>query len=151
MLPPPLGFDTQVRLWICDHLIRTGKAPSVPDVSRGIGTGGSEVQAALKRMHDGHVLVLHEASGELLMVSPFSCVPTPFQVVAGKGSWWGNCIWDALGILAMLRQDGRVVASCGCCNDPMIVEVRNGRLAGAAGIVHFALPAKDWWKNIVFT
>jgi len=97
------------------------------------------------------VLVLHEISGELLMVAPFSCVPTPFEVEAGKGSWWGNCIWDALGILAMLKQDGRVVTSCGCCGDPLTVTVRDGMLAAAAGVVHFALPAKDWWKDIVLT
>jgi hypothetical protein len=151
MPPPALAFDTRARLWICDRIIRTGAAPSVHDIARGLAVDVPATQAALKRLHDSHVLVLHESSGELLMVNPFSCVPTPFRVEAGNQSWWGNCIWDALGILAMLRQDGQVVTSCGCCNDPLTLTVRNGTLTAAMGIVHFALPASDWWKDIVFT
>jgi hypothetical protein len=37
------------------------------------------------------------------MANPFSAVPTPFLVRSGDRSWYGNCIWDALGIPAMLQ------------------------------------------------
>jgi hypothetical protein len=81
---------------------------------------------------------------------PFSAVPTAFYVEVGKHAWWGNCIWDALGIPAMLKEDARVITACGCCNDAMTVEVRNGELLHPSGLVHFALPPKDWWKDVVF-
>jgi len=33
----------------------------------------------------------------------------------------------------------------------MTLEVRDGRLGGAAGVIHFAVPAHHWWDNIGFT
>lgn len=85
------------------------------------------------------------------MANPFSAVPTPFQVEADGRSYWGNCVWDALGILAMLKRDGQVVTGCGDCNAAMTVTVRDGAVADSAGFAHFSVPAKHWWDNIVFT
>ncbi|HEX5974735.1 MAG TPA: organomercurial lyase [Rubrobacteraceae bacterium] len=84
------------------------------------------------------------------MANPFSAVPTPFLVRAGDRSWYGNCIWDAMGISAMLQQDAVIEASCGCCGMAMQVTVVNGSLEEAPGIAHFAIPAARWWDDIVF-
>jgi hypothetical protein len=87
------------------------------------------------------------------MANPFSAVPTPFLVTAGERSWWGNCIWDAMGIAAMVRHDARVLTGCGDCNDAMQVRIEDGmaRMAEGEGIVHFSVPARRWWDNIKFT
>jgi hypothetical protein len=99
---------------------------------------------------EGRVFAL-DADGEILMAPPFSAVPTGFLVESGGRSWWGNCIWDALGILVMLGRDGRVVASCGDCGTGMTLEVAGGALQHAEGVAHFAVPARRWWDDIVFT
>ena len=89
------------------------------------------------------------------MANPLSAVPTPFVVetpgTTGRRGWYGNCIWDALGVIAMLQNDGRVLASCGCCGESMTVSVRHGEVeSNPPGVVHFAIPAKRWWDDIVF-
>jgi hypothetical protein len=84
------------------------------------------------------------------MANPFSAVPTPFLVKAGRRSYYGNCIWDAMGIPAMLKQDATVEASCGCCSTAMKLKITNGSLEEAHGIAHFAIPAAHWWDDIVF-
>ena len=84
------------------------------------------------------------------MAEPFSAVPTGFEVNAGNRSWWGNCIWDALGIPAMLKVDARIYTACGCCNDAMALTVKNGRLLDKSGSIHFAVPARRWWEDVVF-
>jgi len=66
-------------------------------------------------------------------------------------SWFANCIWDALGIPAMLRKDARIAAACGCCNLEMPIQVKGGRLVAAKGIIHIAVPAREWYKDVVFT
>ena len=48
------------------------------------------------------------------MAEPFSAVPTPFAVYVDDQRYFGNCIWDALGIPAMLHADARIESSCGC-------------------------------------
>ena len=140
--------DSTLRLHIYDEIVRTGEAPSVATLAGQFGRPAEDIGAALRRMHDAHVLVL-QPSGEVLMANPFSAVPTPFVTEVGERRWFGNCIWDALGILAMLHANGCVRTSCGGCGNAMELAVHDGVLTGD-GIVHFALPARRWWDDIVF-
>jgi hypothetical protein len=142
-------FEKRVRSYIYDHFVKTGQAPGVAQCAQALSSSTSEVASALRRLAEGRALVLQE-NGEILMAEPFSAVPTPFYVEVGTHAWWGSCIWDALGIPAMLNEDARVVTACGCCNTAMAVDIRNGELAQAAWLVHFAIPPKDWWQDIVF-
>jgi Alkylmercury lyase len=142
-------LDKQVRHYIYDYFVKTGQAPALRHCAQTFSCSPEDIQAAYQRLADGRALVL-QSNGEILMAEPFSAVPTTFAVEVGNHAWWGNCIWDALGILAMLHEYGRVVTACGCCNDAMQVEIRNGQLADASGCVHFAIPPKEWWKNVVF-
>jgi hypothetical protein len=142
-------FDKQLRHYIYEHFVKMGQAPTLLQCVQALSCPIEDVQAGFQRLADGRALVL-QSSGEILMAEPFSAVPTAFYVEVGDRAWWGNCIWDALGIPAMLKADARVVTACGCCNDAMSVEVCNGSLVNASGIVHFAVAPKDWWKNVVF-
>ena len=146
-------LDLQVRTFIYDRLISGGKMPTSADIATHIGISRDDVQASFLRMKDGHVLVLQHGDQEILMANPFSAVPTPFLVEIGTHSWWGNCIWDALGIAAMVKANARITTSCGDCNDAMVLLVENGslRLEQGEGIIHFSVPAKHWWDNIKFT
>src|SRR5207253_10675446 len=38
--------------------------------------------------------------------------------------------------------------SCGCCNLEMLLKIENGRLLGSKGLIHIAVPARDWYKDI---
>jgi hypothetical protein len=51
----------------------------------------------------------------------------------------------------MLQQNARIDASCGCCNCEMVLRVEQGRLLGPKGTIHFAVPARRWYEDIVFT
>ncbi len=61
----------------------------------------------------------------------------------GDRSWYGNCIWDAMGIPALLRRDATIEVSCGCCGTAMHVTVVNGSLEGppASPILRYRHPA----------
>ena len=142
-------FEKRVRLYIYNHFVEKGKAPTMVETAEALSSSLLHVQGAYQRLADGRALVL-QGNSEILMAEPFSAVPTSFQVEVGNRSWWGNCIWDALGIPAMLHGDARVITACGCCNDSMALEVKDGSLMAASGIVHFAIPPQDWWKNVVF-
>jgi hypothetical protein len=108
------------------------------------------VRESLERLAAGRVLVLQRDSREVLMASPFSAVPTPFAVHANGRLYYGNCVWDALGVPVMLGVDARVEASCGCCGEAMALRVTGGELEPVEGTVHFAVPAHRWWQDIVY-
>ncbi len=144
------ALDPDLRLYIYRYFIRHGRAPSAAEMANGLSRPLKQVRAALARLSATHAFVLQE-NGELWRAAPFSAVPTAFPVKIGRRSWYGNCIWDALGIAAMLRQDASIDASCGCCNYEMVLKVKNDRLLRHDGVAHFAVPARDWYKDIVFT
>jgi hypothetical protein len=142
--------DVRLRQSIYRHFIREGRAPTVAEMAAAVSAPLRKTRAALDRLVQTHAFVLQD-DGELWRAAPFSAVPTAFPVRAGKRSWYGNCIWDALGIPAMLHRNARIEASCGCCNHEMILQVKEGRLFGPNGIIHIAVPARHWYEDIVFT
>jgi hypothetical protein len=146
----PENWDAHLRQSIYRHFIRAGRAPSVAEMAAALSSPKRKVNAALERLAQTHAFVLQE-TGELWRAAPFSAVPTAFPVCSGKRAWYGNCIWDALGIPAMLQQSARIDASCGCCNYEMTLLVEEGRLLGPKGIIHIAVPARHWYDDIVFT
>jgi hypothetical protein len=143
-------FERRLRQYIYECFIRLGRAPRVAEIAAGLSCSAAKIRLGLNRLAATHAFVLQE-NGELWRAAPFSAVPTAFPVQAGKRSWYGNCIWDALGIPAMLHQDARIDASCGCCNYEMVLEVKKGKLFAPKGIISFAVPARNWYDDIVFT
>jgi hypothetical protein len=110
-----------------------------------------EVRAGWRQLHDAHALVLNAATDEIRMANPFSAVPTAYRVEAAGRSWYGNCAWDALGILGALAVDGRVESSCPDCGEPYAVEVRDRVVDRPDLLFHCPVPAAHWWDDIVFT
>lgn len=147
----PDTFDQQIRKYVYDHFIKVGQAPTIAETAAALTSSSLEVEAAYRRLAEGRALVLQATTAEVLMAPPFSAVPTPFQVEIGDRSWWGNCIWDALGIPAMLKEDARISTGCGDCNEAMVLTIKDEALLETSGLIHFALPTKQWWSNIVFT
>lgn len=144
-------LDQRVRQQVYAEALESGGVPASAALAATLASEIPAVQAALARLADAHVLVL-QPDGEILMAPPFSAVPTPFLVTAGD-TWqtYGNCIWDALGVLAMKEADGRIRTACGCCGQAMEIDVRDGAPRPAEGVLHFAVPARRWWEDIVYT
>jgi hypothetical protein len=146
--------DDLVRKVVYDVTLTRGFPPSLADAAKSLGATLAEARAAFRRLADAHVLVLQPDSDEILMANPFSAVPTPFVVELDAFTCFGNCIWDALGIGAMMKRDARIKTSCGDCSAVMELRVADGVLQDTPqnmqGLIHFALPARRWWDDIVF-
>jgi alkylmercury lyase-like protein len=142
--------DLSVRAVVYDVAMATGSVPSVDQIGQRLDLPTAAVADSLERLAAGKALVLQRESREVLMANPFSAVPTPFAVHASDRLYYGNCIWDALGIPAMLRADARIDGSCGCCGESMRLAVTGDELAAVDGVVHFAIPAHRWWDDIVY-
>jgi len=126
--------------------VELGRAPAPGEVGDPV-----EVVAAWRRLHDAHALVLDAGADELRMANPFSAVPTAYRVRAGGRWWYANCAWDAIGICAALRVDGRIETTCPDCGEPIAVEVRDERPDDESLLFHCLVPAREWWNDIVFT
>lgn len=150
-MPTAAETDFRVRAAVYDSVMSRTRPFTSPELSQALDLPLAEVRESLERLASGRVLVLQPESREVLMAPPFSAVPTPFAVLAADRVYFGNCIWDAQGIPAMLSCDGRVETSCGCCGEAMSMTVEGGSLQTPDGLVHFAIPAQRWWEDIVYS
>jgi hypothetical protein len=146
-----VNLDAVLRRHIYDHALARGVPPSVAELAEVSAARETAVRESLRRLDAARIVVLQPGTGELLMVPPFSAVPTPFVVYTARYSTYANCAWDALGVPIMLRERDRIVTSCGCCGDVIDVDAGPDDPPEAREVIHFAVPAARWWHDIVFT
>jgi hypothetical protein len=144
-------LDNEVRLHVYRRFLDDGRPPGAADVAGALGISPDEAEASFRRLEEAHVLVLAPGTANVWMANPLSAFPTSFWVETPRGAWWGTCIWDALGIPAMLGTDATVSTLCADCNAPLELRVVDGALATPEGVAHFAVPARRWWDNIGYT
>jgi len=144
-------FDNRARLALYERFVQEGEPPSAAELAGRLNAAPEEADAALRRLHDQGVIVLMPGTTEVWMAPPLSAVATGFRVETARGKFWGNCVWDGLGVVSMLGGDGTVETRCPDCTEPMTLRVENRHLVQADGLAHFAVPAARWWDNIGFT
>ena len=111
----------------------TGAPPAVED--------GPELRA----LADRHIVVL-DGPATIVMAHPFAAHRAGARVDAGGRTWWGNCAWDGLGIVAALGLvDATVTAQ------DVTVRVRDGAPAEDDAVFHVAVPAAHWWDDVAHT
>jgi Alkylmercury lyase len=144
--------DSEIRLWIYQYFVDNGRAPSPLEIATHFQLTPDQVEHILHRLQsEADALVLIPGSSYIWMAEPFSAVPTSFLVRSGDRQWWGNCIWDALAILALLGVDGSVATACPHSGLPLLLAVTEHSIVPVPAVVHFAVPARDWWRDIGFT
>jgi hypothetical protein len=145
------NLENALRKAAYDVTLDRGAPPSVRELAARCGVPEAEVRSGLSRLAAARMMVLQPSSGELLMVPPFSGVPTPFLVQTVGHECYANCVWDALGVAVMLREVAEIVTACGCCGESMTLRALADAPPHGAGVVHFAVPARRWWDDIVYT
>lgn len=145
------SLDGRVRLRIYRDIVASGRVPLADKVATQMKRLVEEIRASFERLEASHAIVLEKESREILRAAPFWASPTPFQVESGRQSWWASCIWDALGVPALLGRDARILTACGCCGEAMTLSVRDRKVEGSPGVIHFAVPARQWYDDLVFT
>ncbi len=146
--------DAAIRQFIYQTVVATGQVPSPLTVGTRFGMASFEAGRAFQRLQADHdALVLLPDSPYIWMAEPFSAVPTDYPVVpvADGATWYGNCVWDALSIASLAGVDADIPTACPTSGAPMTLSVRAGHLAAGAGVVHFAVKPRDWWRSIGFT
>jgi DNA-binding transcriptional MocR family regulator len=141
--------DHQVRAAIYRTLLEQGRGPSVASLASLLDVTESQVTASLRALAEAHAIVLRPGRDELWMAHPFSAMETDFVVSSGGRTWFANCVWDGLSILAMVG-DGTLDTHSPATREPLRFEVRD-RIVTGEGVVHFLVPAAHFWDDIGFT
>lgn len=140
-------FDRQVRAQIYRHILSSGLGPTADQLADQRGWPPEEVEESLRRLEDGHLIALMPDRVGVRMAHPFSGVETVYTAESGGRSWFANCAWDALAILALVG-DGTATQASG--DEALVWTVVDG-VVSPGGVIHMRVPPKDFWKDIAFT
>ena len=143
--------DLRLRNHTYAKFVELGRAPTVAEMAIVTGMEEAAVAAGWHRLHDAHALVLQHGATEIRMANPFSAIPTAYRVLVDDRWWYANCAWDAFGVCAALRADGRIETSCADCGEPLSVTVTDQVVDDDSLLFHVLVPAAHWWDDIVFT
>jgi len=143
--------QADVRIYVYDRTIGDGVLPTLDAVASHFVTTRTEVLDAIKREPIGKTILLDPRTGEIWMAGPFSATPTEYVVTAGTRRWWANCAWDMLGVGALVDDTVGIRARCTDCGEDVALTLRPGDEHVADMVVHFLLPAAEWYADIGFT
>lgn len=135
-----------VRRRILRHFAETGLAPDHDDLRR---WGVRDPRSELADQAADHAVVL-DTAGSIVMANPFSGVPTNWRVDGAAMSWFANCAWDALSIPIALSVDATVHSVWMDTGEAAELAVESGECLDD-GFVHFEVPARHWWDDVVHT
>lgn len=136
---------------IIKQIIEKGFAPSVKFLSELLKVSEEDVIQGLYSLQDYHGIVLHPNDTKIWIVHPFSLAPTNFYVRSTRGEWWGNCAWCSLGIAALLQEDVTITSTIGAETKQINIHIIDGQIQETAYFIHFPIPMKKAWDNVVYT
>ncbi|SHG82171.1 organomercurial lyase [Streptoalloteichus hindustanus] len=139
-----------VRLVVYRAFASDGAPPSRVDLARRTGLAPTEVDEALRRLHEHRDLVLGP-DGQIVMAHPFSAVPLGFSVMGRRTLWWGGCAWDSFAIPHLLPEEDEVLVATRCpgCGAPHAVVVRRDAPPESDLVAHFLTPVDRVWDDVV--
>lgn len=145
-------LDWAVRRFVYTFIVQHARPPTTDEVAAGLALPQTRIVLAFRRLDKRHALFLEPGKLSIRMAHPFSAIPTPFRVHANGRSYWANCAWDMLGIPAALHADAEIEAHYGDVPDTMVtLRVADSRVYGHGEVVHFPLPFRHWYDDLVRT
>lgn len=143
--------DQALRLHLYRFWCERGRPPTPGESAAAHGLNETEALAGWQRLHAAHFILLEKDGRRVRMANPLSAVATNFRVRVAGRRLYANCAWDAPGIPAMLGQDADIEARCSPRGELMRFSVRAGELQAEEALVHFALPFRRWYDDLVET
>ena len=140
-------FDRAVRAEVYRLFADGVEQVDATAVSRSGGWDRRQVETSLVSLEAQHRLALLPDTHRVWMAHPFSGIDTGYRAHINGRSWFANCAWDALAIVALLGDGtGRATG-----RDGLVDWHIEGGLVSPNGLVHLLVPAARFWNDIGFT
>ena len=141
----------QVRHFVYNHFADTTRPPNVDETAAHFNISTEEAGEYYRELDNRHAFFLDPGTLNIRMAWPFSAIPTDFKVHANGKTYYANCAWDMLGIPALLKCDAVMDAKFTESNEPIQLEVKDGKITNSELLIHFPVAFSHWYDDLVFT
>jgi Alkylmercury lyase len=148
---------SELRLYVHRELADHARTVTTADVAQRFDVAEEAALAALRELHDVHLIVLDATRERVVMAHPWAAAPMGFVVASSSQKWWGGCAWDSFAIPSLVGERCLVATHCPGCGAPLALDVDPGSApapapeAGAEMVAHFLVPVRRIWDDVVFT
>lgn len=136
---------------IISFFLKNQRPPTISEVASRFRCDEIEARKGLRALADYHGVVLHPNSDEIWVAHPFSAAPTTCVVRSESCTWWGNCAWCSLGLAHLAGGTATIETRIGAIDDYATIKIDNGKLIDTDFVVHFPIPMKNAWDNVIYT
>lgn len=136
---------------IIKSFVERGFPPTPADLAAEAGLSPAAAASELRALADSHGVVFHPHCPEVWICHPFATYPMGWWVEKGTRGWFTNCAWCALGVCALVGGESRVHTLIGGEAKKVSFAVGASGPTGGDTVVHFAVPPKRAWENVLFT
>lgn len=143
--------DASLHEAIITGFLKQQRPPTVREIAERFQCDEAQARQGLRTLADNHGVVLHPHSDEVWIAHPFSAAPTTCVVTSGKQKWWGNCAWCSLGVVHLAGGSATIETRLGAIDDHATLRFENGKLLDTDFVVHFPIPMRQAWDNVVYT
>jgi Alkylmercury lyase len=143
--------DLGIRMAVYRYFAENRRSPALEEMCDIAGQSSDAIQDAYQRLYARRMLVPCSDGRSIRMAPPFSGVETQHRVHVRERQYYGNCAWDAFGVIAALGRYGRVESRCEETAEPLILSLRPSGPSESSWRFHVVVPTAQWWKDIVFT
>lgn len=142
---------SSLHAFIISSFLEKQRAPTVDEVAAHFGSDSATARQGLRALAEYHGAVLHPKSDEVWIAHPFSAAPTTCTVSSGDRTWWGNCAWCSLGVMHLAGGTSTFRTRIGAIGDEVTLTARDGKLVDTDFVIHFPVPMRNVWDNVVYT
>ncbi len=141
--------DIRLRGVLALAIAEDGYAPANAALADRAGLSLTDVEASLRRLHDGHALQLHPHVCRPWVVHPFALAPGSCWVQTPALGYWANCLYCAFGIAAALETDAVISTRIGGEGEAVTYVIEGGRPPESSDVFHLSTPVAHWWDTPV--
>ncbi len=144
--------DLAIRHFVYQYFIAEARPPTPAETAAVFHLTEAEACTLYQRLHEHHFFFLDPGTSNIRLANPLSAIPTDYKVTIHGKSYWANCAWDMFGIPAMLHQDALLEARFpGEATVGVEIRVNDGEISPTEGVVHFLLPFRQWYDDLIDT
>jgi hypothetical protein len=147
--------ERKLRHFIFECCLAKERPPVIEELITAFSVSRQACRKALLSLESQRLLTLLPGTERILMAHPFSAIATPFSVATANGHrYFANCAWDAIAFHVMLQEDISLTSFCHHCGRPVDIQLSGQRVRHAhpaTTVVFLALPAAEWWKDIILS
>jgi hypothetical protein len=144
-------IQDKIRYQVNRFIFDNGFAPSVTQLADLLALPTAEIETGLTALANNHAIVLHPNSFDIWVAHPFALFPTLFWVKTDDQQWWGNCPWCSMGVASLTKKDTEIFTKLKGQQDPLKIEIINNKVVQKNYVVHFPIPARQFWDNVIYT